>query len=369
MYQCTACGLLSVRDTSCPGCGGMSFVDLEAEDSTSLEGFGDVPGLDEAAMALHEIAPEPEQEPIQEEEPQGDLPFGFGGRARSHAPSLPFGFGASSQGLAALAQSQPPSMGEEGPTGESQPTAEQPPEQPWQEAPEPSETPAIEDPVETPSEPVFALPPIPAAEPVPLPQRSPVESNPAPAVVQNEANSLPEIPSLWAEPSTDVRQAYGLPNTSASQTEDEAAPSPPAGPIWPPFAVVAPEAALLDGLLREPTVEAFRALAGEDWAVARERLELLLATGIDGTSLRTAAGIACMELGDQATAGLQHLKQAAKLSGGDLKTIHNLALGMAMDGRVEAVDRLLASVGGLPDEGGFLTRMHDARKMMETSSA
>ena len=96
MFQCTACGLLSVRDTSCPGCGGTSFLDLEAEDATSLEGFGEVPGLDEAATALHEIAPPPEQEPVEEEEPEGDLPFGFGGMARAHAPSLPFGFGASS---------------------------------------------------------------------------------------------------------------------------------------------------------------------------------------------------------------------------------------------------------------------------------
>jgi hypothetical protein len=181
--------------------------------------------------------------------------------------------------------------------------------------------------------------------------------------------SLPEIPSLWADPHTDVRQAYGLANTSSPQSVDDGVEFSSARPSWPPFAVVAPEAALLDGLLREPTVEAFRALAGEEWTVARERLELLLATGIDGTSLRTAAGIACMELGNQASEGLQHLKQAAKLSGGDLKTMHNLALAMAMDGRVDAVDRLLASVGHLPDEGGFLTRMHDARKMMDSSSA
>ena len=86
MFQCTACGLLSVRDTSCPGCGGMSFQDLEAEDTSSLEGFGEVPGLDEAATALHEIAPPPEPKLVEEEEPEGDLPFGFGGMARAHAP-------------------------------------------------------------------------------------------------------------------------------------------------------------------------------------------------------------------------------------------------------------------------------------------
>lgn len=363
MYQCTACGLLSVRDTSCPGCGGMSFVDLEAEDSTSLEGFGEVPGLDEAALALHEIAPEPEPEPVEDEEPQGDLPFGFGGRARSHAPSLPFGFGASSQGLAALAVGQHRPMDDD--QGEVQVEAEHA----EIEAPEPSETPDVVAPREETPEPVSALPPIPAAVPAPPPPIPAPEPVQAPADVQNEAMSLPEIPPLWADPTTDVRQAYGLANTSSSEAAGAGPESSPGLSNWPPFAVVAPEAALLDGLLREPTVEAFRALAGEDWAVARERLELLLATGIDGTSLRTAAGIACMELGDQATEGLQHLKQAAKLSGGDLKTMHNLALAMAMDGRVEAVDRLLASVGHLPDEGGFLTRMHDARKMMETSSA
>ena len=107
MFQCTACGLLSVRDTSCPGCGGMSFLDLEAEDTTSLEGFGEVPGLDEAATALHEIAPPPEPKPVEEEEPEGDLPFGFGGMARAHAPSLPFGFGASSLGLGVLQADRP----------------------------------------------------------------------------------------------------------------------------------------------------------------------------------------------------------------------------------------------------------------------
>ena len=138
---------------------------------------------------------------------------------------------------------------------------------------------------------------------------------------------------------------------------------------WPPFAVVGPEPALLDGLLREPTVEAFRALANENWSLAKERFELVLATGVDGISLRTAAGIACLELGEDNTAGLQHLKQAAKLSGGNLTTLHNLALGMAMDGRVEGVERLLATVAELPDEGGFVSRMHDARRLMKSSSA
>ena len=69
-------------------------------------------GVDAASSALfsepHLTAgnAEPEAEPEEEEEPQGDLPFGFGGLARSHAPSLPFGFGASSQGLAALSEAQ-----------------------------------------------------------------------------------------------------------------------------------------------------------------------------------------------------------------------------------------------------------------------
>mgnify|MGYP006234834889 FL=1 len=103
--------------------------------------------------------------------------------------------------------------------------------------------------------------------------------------------------------------------------------------------------------------------------VSQERFELVLATGVDGISLRTGAGIACMELGDDSAAGLQHLKQAAKLSGGNVRTLHNLALGMAMDGRVEGVERLLATVANLPDEGGFVSRMHDARRLMNSSSA
>ena len=359
MFQCTACGLLSVRDTSCPGCGGMSFVDLEAEDSTSLEGFGEVPGLDEAALALHEIAPEPEAEPEEEEEPQGDLPFGFGGLARSHAPSLPFGFGASSQGLAALseAQARPVDADERTDEGRVEP-----------DAVEHTDASIVEAALEEKQSSISALPPVPTGASDALPPIPKAEPVLAPARDLDEANSLPEIPSLWMEPGSDVRQAYGLTSISSSPTVDVSAEPTTGAPSWPPFSVVAPEPALLDGLLREPTIEAFRALAGEEWAVARERVELLLATGIDGTSLRTAAGIACMEQGDQASDGLQHLKQAAKLSGGDLKTMHNLALAMAMDGRVEAVDRLLASVGHLPDEGGFVTRMNDARKMMKSSS-
>ena len=358
MFQCTACGLLSVRDTSCPGCGGMSFVDLEAEDSTSLEGFGEVPGLDEAASALHEIAPEPEAETVEEEEPQGDLPFGFGGLARSHAPSLPFGFGASSQGLSALVEGQARSVDVEEQTDE---------ERAAPDALRHSAASSIEPPPQEKQERVSALPPVPTDAPVALPSvPEPVEAS---ALELDEAISLPEIPSLWTDSGTDVRQAYGLASASSSPALDVSAEPTTAGPSWPPFAVVAPEAALLEGLLREPTIEAFRALAGEEWALARERVELLLATGIDGTSLRTAAGIACMEHGGQASEGMQHLKQAAKLSGGTLQTMHNLALAMAMDGRVEAVDRLLASVGHLPDEGGFVTRMADARKMMKTSSA
>jgi hypothetical protein len=311
-------------------------------------------------LALHEIAPEPEAEPEEEEEPQGDLPFGFGGLARSHAPSLPFGFGASSQGLAALseAQARPLDADEQTDVGRAE-----------QDALDHSDASIVEGPLEEKQEPISALPPVPTGAPdalPPIPEAEPVQ---APVRDLDFASSLPEIPSLWMESGTDVRQAYGLPSTSSTPTVDVSAEATTASPSWPPFAVVAPEPALLDGLLREPTIEAFRALAGEEWAVARERVELLLATGIDGTSLRTAAGIACMEQGEQASQGLQHLKQAAKLSGGDLKTMHNLALAMAMDGRVEAVDRLLASVGHLPDEGGFVTRMNDARKMMKSSSA
>ena len=167
---------------------------------------------------------------------------------------------------------------------------------------------------------------------------------------------------------TDVRAAYGLEQNPSSSTFAEPV-STSQGPAWPPFAVVAPESTLLDGLLREPTVEAFRALANEDWSLAKERFELVLATGVDGISLRTGAGIACMELGDESAAGLQHLKQAAKLSGGNVRALHNLALGMAMDGRVEGVERLLATVANLPDEGGFVSRMHDARRLMNSSSA
>lgn len=360
MFQCTACGLLSVRDASCPGCGGMSFTDLEAGDSTSLEGFGEVPGLDEAASALHEIAPEPEADIVEEEESQGDLPFGFGGLARSHAPSLPFGFGASSQGLSALVEGQARPVDADERTDE---------ERAEPDALTHSGASSIEPLAQEKQEPVTALPPVPTGAPVALPSVPDAEPVEASALELDEAISLPEIPSLWTDSGTDVRQAYGLASASSSPALDVSAEPTTAGPSWPPFAVVAPEAALLEGLLREPTIEAFRALAGEEWALARERVELLLATGIDGTSLRTAAGIACMELGGQASEGMQHLKQAAKLSGGTLQTMHNLALAMAMDGRVEAVDRLLASVGHLPDEGGFVTRMADARKMMKTSSA
>ena len=386
MFQCTACGLLSVRDTSCPGCGGMSFLDLEAEDTTSLEGFGEVPGLDEAASALHEIAPPPEPEPVEEEEPEGDLPFGFGGMARAHAPSLPFGFGASSLGLAALQADRPeaeppsePQASEEGSTdaGSDSVVGTDPDVQP-------AEFPAGTADAE------LALPPVPVEAPVVVAEPAPSGQDDRPPsthdpVKASTSNALPEVPAgategsapepsalvvpdLWSGTVADVREAYGLEqNPPISTSAEPALTSEP--PAWPPFAVVAPEAALLDGLLREPTVDAFRALASEDWSLAKERLELVLATGVDGISLRTAAGIACMELGADRAAGLQHLKQAAKLSGGNLTTLHNLALGMAMDGRVEGVERLLATVAKLPDERGLVSRMHDARRLMNSSSA
>lgn len=386
MFQCTACGLLSVRDTSCPGCGGTSFLDLEAEDATSLEGFGEVPGLDEAATALHEIAPPPKQEPVEEEEPEGDLPFGFGGMARAHAPSLPFGFGASRTGLTALQadrleaedSSEPSATTAVATDTASITVSDSVPDAKTAEIT--SETAGLEP----------ALPPIPTeapvvvAEPAPSNQDDmvPATREPAHHSASNESAeviadavdiSAPGhvelvVPELWSGAVTDVRAAYGLEQNPPISTHAEPAlTSEP--PAWPPFAVVAPEAALLDGLLREPTVEAFRALASEDWGLAKERLELVLATGVDGISLRTAAGIACMELGADRAAGLQHLKQAAKLSGGNLTTLHNLALGMAMDGRVEGVERLLATVANLPDEGGFVSRMHDARRLMNSSSA
>ena len=358
MFQCTACGLLSVRDTSCPACGGTSFLDLEAEDTASLEGFGEVPGLDEAATALHEIAPPPEQEPVEKEEPEGDLPFGFGGMARAHAPSLPFGFGASSLGLAVL-QGEP-SVTEASP----QPSNEHPA--------------AIEDASPEPSGAVAQ-----ATVEAPLPQ-VPTEDEsthsvmlePAPEVSSSLASegTMLAAPELWSNTTVNVRDAYGL---APAFTEEVAVESKvatvkpevaPPKPAWPPFAVIAPESALLDGLLREPTVEAFRALANEEWSLAQERFELVLATGVDGVSLRTAAGIACMELGDDPTAGLQHLKQAAKLSGGNLTTLHNLAVAMAMDGRTEGLERLLASVANVPDEGGLVSRMHEAQKLMESAS-
>lgn len=354
MFQCTVCGLLSVRDTSCPGCGGMSFLDLEAEDSTSIEGFGEVPGLDEAASALHEIAPPPEEKPAVDDEPDGDLPFGFGGMARAHAPSLPFGFGASSLGLAVL-------QGEPSGTESSPQPSNEHPAAIENASPEPSGVVAQET-IEAP------LPQVSAAHPVML--------EPAPEVSSSLASEGITLaaPGLWSSATVNVRDAYGLApafteevtvQSNVATVEAEVAPPKPA---WPPFAVIAPESALLDGLLREPTVEAFRALANEEWSLAQERFELVLATGVDGVSLRTAAGIACMEFGDDPTAALQHLKQAAKLSGGNLTTLHNLAVAMAMDGRAEGLERLLASVANVPDEGGLVSRMHEAQKLMKSAS-
>ena len=385
MFQCTACGLLSVRDTSCPGCGGTSFLDLEAEDATTLEGFGEVPGLDEAATALHEIAPPPEQEPIEEEEPEGDLPFGFGGMARAHAPSLPFGFGASSLGLAALqadrpeaeASSEPAATMEVATDTKSTMVSESVPDaKPAEITPETADLEPALPPVPT-EAPVVVAEPAPSGQDEMIPATRgaahPSASNEsAEGMVDALESSAPDhaelvVPELWSGSVTDVRAAYGLEQNPSSSTFAEPV-STSQGPAWPPFAVVAPESTLLDGLLREPTVEAFRALANEDWSLAKERFELVLATGVDGISLRTGAGIACMELGDDSAAGLQHLKQAAKLSGGNVRALHNLALGMAMDGRVEGVERLLATVANLPDEGGLVSRMHDARRLMNSSS-
>ena len=336
----------------------MSFLDLEAEDSTSIEGFGEVPGLDEAASALHEIAPPPEEKPAVDDEPDGDLPFGFGGMARAHAPSLPFGFGASSLGLAVL-QGEPLGTEASPQPSNEHPTAIE------DASPEPSGA-AAQETIEAP------LPQVPRENE----STHPVMPEPAPEVSSSLASegTMLSAPELWSSATVNVRDAYGMASaftedvtveTNVATVEPEVAPSEPA---WPPFAVIAPESALLDGLLREPTVEAFRALANEEWSLAQERFELVLATGVDGVSLRTAAGIACMEIGDNPTAGLQHLKQAAKLSGGNLTTLHNLAVAMAMDGRAEGLERLLASVANVPDEGGLVSRMHEAQKLMKSAS-
>ena len=386
MFQCTACGLLSVRDTSCPGCGGMSFLDLEAEDTTSLEGFGEVPGLDEAATALHEIAPPPEPEQVEDEEPEGDLPFGFGGMARAHAPSLPFGFGASSLGLGALQADRPEAESSSEPPVTEEVLVDTVSTMVSGSVPDDKATEISSEAADL--EP--SLPPVPTNAPAGVAELAPSghdtqfpateepvhpsASNDSSVVVLDAQDaSAPDaialvVPELWSGAVTDVRAAYGLEQNPPSSTFAEPA-SISQDPAWPPFAVVAPEPGLLDGLLREPTVEAFRALANENWGLAKERFELVLATGVDGISLRTGAGIACMEVGDDSAAGLQHLKQAAKLSGGNVRTLHNLALGMAMDGRVEGVERLLATVANLSDEDGFVSRMHDARRLMNSSSA
>ncbi|HII96572.1 MAG TPA: hypothetical protein HA276_02670, partial [Candidatus Poseidoniaceae archaeon] len=208
-----------------------------------MEGFGEVPGLDEAASALHEIAPPPEKEDVKEE-PNGDLPFGFGGLARSHAPSLPFGFGASSQGLSAFTgdggDASTPAMEDEvtsslqpmddtdfdhdsaddGPSSDDGNTGTTVPlplvhaeDEPPQAAPES---------VEAPSAPPLALPAVP--EPPTMVVESPeVEQSPSPSVGIG-------VPELWSGTTVDVRGAYGLAEAAMDREMDETTSSNTAGP-------------------------------------------------------------------------------------------------------------------------------------------
>ncbi|MGB1624030.1 MAG: hypothetical protein ACPHCZ_04955, partial [Candidatus Poseidoniaceae archaeon] len=195
----------------------MSFLDLEAEDATSLEGFGEVPGLDEAASALHEIAPPPEEKPVVDDEPEGDLPFGFGGMARAHSPSLPFGFGASSLGLASLRSDG----SDEGPyvhDAVEEPTA--------------VALPPTSEPTPAEVEATVASPPLAIAQDEP-PHAELNEATSEAVVSASSDTSLPDVPDLWSGSVVDVRGAYGLEQVQPPVSTLEPTPTPEP-PAWPP---------------------------------------------------------------------------------------------------------------------------------------
>jgi hypothetical protein len=376
VYQCAACGLLSLRGETCHGCGGRAMLDLESEEALVPEGMADVPGLDEAVVVLEDIAPfEVTSEANDEDTADSDLPFGFGGHAREYISSLPFGIGASRAGLAHLMEA------EEGDAPISASTVDIP------EA-------AVDD---------DAAPHPPASHRVEAASRPPVHHNAemdldeeqgldldAKVVQEHEADeaeassatsSLAEVqaPDLWMSPVDSVRAAYGLGHVSqappAVPDETEAPPlTSPAvkgveRPSWPPFSLMAPSEGLLTGPGHAELIRFFQSVANAEWEVALEVGGLLAQKGSMDASMLTAFGVAHLERAESTNdaegyaRGCELLKEAAKKSGGTVQAMANLAVALAMSGLLEPLAKVVASLSNQADVDGHVARARQASQI------
>lgn len=349
MYQCAACGLLSLREQNCHGCGGRTMLDLELEEDGVPEGMGVVPGLEEAAEVLQEVAPDDTPAgptPEEDQEADSSLPFGFGGLARAYVSSLPFGTGASSMGLAHLEVVNE--------------------EEDWTE--DADETPSAV--VEPQAQPDSSVPPSTIrVDPLPDSSQKVEEVPPESSVAGDQGGQVSTtlvVPELWSSSQAEIRSVYGWTSRDAAMHEEDPGsplvvveavpiPEPEPAPAWPEFVVLTPEAELLSGPHRGDVIQAFRALTSSDWPATIQRMSGLLEAGADGASLRTALGIALVESGQHGgpetmQEGLEALKQAAKLDAGSSATLANLAVALAINGRLDA----LITVVGRLNEGGDL---------------
>jgi len=364
VYQCAACGLLSLRGETCHGCGGRAMLDLESEEALVPEGMADVPGLDEAVVVLEDIAPfEVTSEANDEDTADSDLPFGFGGHAREYSSSLPFGIGASRAGLAHLMEP------EEG------------------DAPMPAST--VDIPEAAVDDDAASRPPVHHDAEMDLDEEQGLDVD-AEVVQEHEADeaeassatsSIAEVqaPELWMSPVDSVRAAYGLGNVSQAPpaVPDEAEAPPMTSPAvkgverpsWPPFSLMAPSEGLLTGPGHAELIRFFQSVANAEWEVALEVGGLIAQKGSMDASMLTAFGVAHVERAESTNdaegyaRGCELLKEAAKKSGGTVQAMANLAVALAMSGLLEPLAKVVASLSNQADVDGHVARARQASQI------
>jgi len=376
VYQCAACGLLSLRGETCHGCGGRAMLDLESEEALVPEGMADVPGLDEAVVVLEDIAPfEVSTETSDEDAADSDLLFGFGGHAREYVSSLPFGIGASRAGLAHLVE---PDESDAAASASSV------------DIPEPAVDANAAPPIPASDHSVAATPPeiLPDAE-VDLDEDDgfgdDAEVHDDNVAFGSDASSTTEAiaetqaPDLWISPVDSVRAAYGLGHVSNPplpvpiEAETQPVPSPAVEsaqrPPWPPFSLMAPSEGLLAGPGHAEIVRFFHLVTTAEWDLALEVGESIAQNGSMDASTLTAFGVAHVERAhaindaDGHARGCELLKEAAKRAGGTVQAMANLAVALAMSGLLEPLAKVVASLSNLPDEDGHVARARQASQI------
>ena len=395
MFQCAACGLLSLRGETCHGCGGRTMLDLEDEGTMVPEGMGDVPGLDEAVVVLGELAPfelSPKAEVI--ETSDSELPFGFGGHAREYVSTLPFGIGASHTGLSHLLDEEHEETAPAASIFSSaalsttvgnddvhrdeafNETSE------WDSEPE-----ADIDEIMVPSSVASHVQefgyevsvsasdmdgPVHAGDPEQV------------ASMDNEVSTMP-TPDLWASSISNVRAAYGLTSGDGdgsaveSESYDDATllgqGSSKGGHEWPPFSLMAPDQNLLQSQHQATTQLLFRSLANGAWEATIEHGQSLLEAGVQDEAVLTALGVAHVEHARQTAqssgfvVGYEHLKEVAKMANGSPQSLANLAVALAMGGRLEPLAKVVQRLPVIDDVDGHLARAREAAQIAQNLSS